>query len=79
MIKKSKDCFKLIAAEIQKTLDSKENICLEISKGLWGLGSIAIRNKVCEEMNINKPWNAPFTIKICINGEDSYGLNIKYK
>lgn len=78
MIKKSKDCFKLIAEEIQKTIDSKENICLEISKGLWGLGSIAIRNKVCEEMNI-KPWNAPFTITICINGNDSYGLKIEFK
>ena len=89
MIKKNKDCYKQIADEISKalewnkthtTLSARINLqCLKISKGLWGMGSIAIRDKVCAEMNI-KPWDTSFQMKVYFDEvNEVYELRIKYE
>jgi hypothetical protein len=72
MIKKSKEGFKEIANQINEAINSNsKTIVIPISKGLWGIGSIAIRNNVCDEMNI-KPWDSKFSCDINEN-------NGKYK
>lgn len=87
MIKKTKDYPKQIAENIQKALDYNKTVKepntpikitqIEISRGLYNCGSIAVRDKVCEELGI-KPWDAPFTIDVQDN--DFYcQLLIRYK
>lgn len=87
MIKKTKDYPKKIAENIQKALDYNKTVKepntlikitqIEISKGLYNCGSIAIRNKVCEALGI-KPCDASFTIDVQDN--DFYcQLMIRYK
>lgn len=73
MIKKTKDYPKQIAENIQKALDYNKTVKepntpikitqIEISRGLYNCGSIAIRDKVCEVLGI-KPLDAPFTIDV---------------
>jgi len=85
MIKKSKNYPQEIAEKIQSALEyNKENpqspnktLEIEISKGLYNCGSIAIRNNVCNELGI-KPWDAPFTTKIKDN-DDYHFLLITFK
>lgn len=87
MIKKTKDYPKQIAESIQKALEYNKAVkepntpiritSLEITRGLYNCGSIAIRDKVCEVLGI-KPWDAPFTIDVQDN--DFYcQLLIRYK
>lgn len=89
MIKKTKDYPQKIAEKIQKALEwnkthttvsERINLqVLEISKGLWGIGSNAIKYKVCEEMNI-KSWKASFEMKVYHDEvNDAYELRINYK
>lgn len=74
MIKKSKDFPQQIAEIVKKTLEyNKENPQspikveqVEISKGLYNCGSVAIRNKVCEALG-RKPWDSPFIVKVHYN------------
>ena len=87
MIKKSKNYPQEIAKKIQEALDYNKTVkepntpiritSLEITRGLYNCGSIAIRNKVCEELDI-KPWDAPFTIDVQDN-DFYWQLLIKYK
>lgn len=87
MIKKNKDCYKLIAEAINKSLEYNKNVqspctpigltVLEISRGLYNIGSVAIRDNVCNEMNI-EPLDAPFTIDVHDNG-DYCNLYVKFK
>jgi hypothetical protein len=64
MIKKSKEGFKEIANQINEAISSNsKTIVIPISKGLWGIGSIAIRDNVCGEMNI-KPWDSKFSCNV---------------
>lgn len=87
MIKKTKDYPKQIAEKIQSALDYNKTVKepntpikitqIEITRGLYNCGSIAIRYKVCEELGI-KPWDAPFTIDVQYN-DYYYQLLIKYK
>lgn len=87
MIKKTKDYPKQIAEKIQKALEYNKAVKahntpikitqIEISRGLYNCGSIAIRDKVCEELCI-KPWDAPFTIDVHDN-DFYWQLLIKYK
>lgn len=86
MIKKTKDYPKKIAENIQKALDYNKTVKepntpikitqIEISRGLYNCGSIAVRDKVCEELGI-KPWDAPFTIDVQYN-DYYWQLLIKY-
>ena len=50
---------------------------LEITKGMFGKGSTAIKNKVCDMMEI-KPWNAPFTMVVQAEN-DIFKIKIEYK
>ena len=87
MIKKTKDYPKQIAEKIQSALDYNKTVIepntpikitqIEITRGLYNCGSIAIRDKVCEELGI-KPWDAPFTIDVHDNDEYCQ-LLIRYK
>lgn len=87
MIKKTKDYPKQIAEKIQKALDYNKTVKepntpikitqIEISRGLYNCGSIEIRNKVCEVLDI-KPWDAPFTIDVQDN-DFYWHLLIKYE
>lgn len=78
MIKKSKEGFKEIANQINEAISSNlKTIVIPISKGLWGIGSIAIRDNVCGEMNI-KPWESPFSCDINEN-YGKYELTITIK
>ena len=87
MIKKTKDYPKQIAENIQKALDYNKTVKepytpikitqIEISRGLYNCGSIAIRDKVCEVLGV-KPWDAPFTIDVQDN-DFYWQLLIKYK
>jgi hypothetical protein len=87
MIKKTKDYPKQIAYSIQKALNYNKAVKepnttikitqIEISRGLYNCGSIAIRDKVCEELGI-KPWDAPFTIDVQ-NNDFYWQLLIRYK
>ena len=87
MIKKTKDYPKQIAEKIQSALDYNKTVKepntpikitqIEITRGLYNCGSIAIRNKVCEVLGI-KPWDAPFTIDVHDNDEYCQ-LLIKYQ
>lgn len=87
MIKKTKDYPQKIAEKIQKALDYNKTVQapytlakmtqIEISRGLYNCGSIAIRDKVCEVLKI-KPWDAPFIIDVHDNDFYCY-LLITYK
>lgn len=91
MIKKTKDYPKLIADKIREALEYNEDLdknpkegytpiqmtSIEISKGLYNLGSIEIRDNVCKELGI-KPWDAPFWTKVHDNC-DYWWLEITYK
>lgn len=79
MIKKSDNGFKELASIINKAIESdSKTIVVDISKGLWGIGSIAVKNSICNEMGIDKPWRAPFSCDISTN-DDEYKLTIKIK
>ena len=87
MIKKTKDYPKQIAEKIQKALDYNKTVKepytpikitqIEISRGLYNCGSMAIKDKVCEELGI-KPWDATFTFDVQ-NNDFYWQLLIKYK
>lgn len=71
MIKKTKNYPHEIASEVRKALEyNKENpnnqikmTRIEISKGLFNCGSIAISDSVCHALGI-KPCDAPFTTDV---------------
>lgn len=87
MIKKTKDYPKQIADKIKSALDYNKTVKepytpikitqIEISRGLYNCGSIAIRDKVCEVLGI-KPWDAPFIIDAKDN-DDYCFLLVTYK
>ena len=68
MIKKSEKGFKELAELIQKGMETKETLTLEISKGLRCIGSVAIKEEVCKVLDI-KPWDAPFDLTASHNLE----------
>lgn len=67
MIKRSKEGFRELANQINEAINSNsKRFVIPISKGLWGIGSIAIKNNVCDEMNV-KPWDALFSCDVNLN------------
>lgn len=87
MIKKTKDYPEKIANKIMEALEYNKNVKepytpiklqqILISRGLYNCGSMAIRDKVCEELGI-KPCDADFSFKVYDNVDYQY-LLIEYK